>query len=350
MELKTIKVFLFLMSIISLISCFKERNRFRLKEVDIEYFENPIELLNNIIGLSDWKESIEIADGIFRKNIPNYDIEVIRELVANALVHQVYSMKGDIFINLFHNRLEVCSPGLLPLGITPENIISKSVARNRHLAKLFYDLKLMEKEGSGYDKVYEILLYNGKSVPEVYEGDDSVTVVVHKNVIDNDVVKLMARADEEYGLKQKEIITLGLIAQNGHITSLELGKKLNVKRTEALQYWLGKLLKYELVQSNGKTKGTEYFINPELLRQVDFKGKTDLKKIEPHRLQELIMTDLDIYKLSSIGDMNERIGSEISRSKLKRMLDKMVTSGVLSTEGERKARKYFITQNPSKKD
>ena len=35
---------------------------------------NPKELLTEIISLSDWRESIEISDGLFRKNIPNYDI------------------------------------------------------------------------------------------------------------------------------------------------------------------------------------------------------------------------------------------------------------------------------------
>ena len=158
----------------------------------------------------------------------------------------------------------------------------------------------------------------------------------------------MSRANEEYQLNQKEIITLGLIAQHGAMTSIELSKKLNLKNTNALSYWLGKLPKYELVVSRGKTKGTEYSVNPELLRQVDFKGKTDLKKIEPHRLQELIIADLQTYDGSQIGDINERIGLEINRRKVKRQLDDMVLSGVIYAEGENKGRRYFINQNKLK--
>jgi ATP-dependent DNA helicase RecG len=123
---------------------------------------NPKQLLSEIITLSDWKESIDISDGLFRKNIPNYDIEIIRELIINALVYREYAMRSDVFINLHSYRLEIHSPRLLPLGVTPSNIISKSIYRNTHLAKVFYDLQLMEKEGSGYDKVYELLLFNGK--------------------------------------------------------------------------------------------------------------------------------------------------------------------------------------------
>ena len=65
-------------------------------------------------------------------------------------------MRGDIFVNLYPDRLEIHSPGLLPLGITPSNILTKSVQRNHLLAKLLYDLKLMEKEGSGYDIITEL--------------------------------------------------------------------------------------------------------------------------------------------------------------------------------------------------
>lgn len=303
---------------------------------------NPKELLAEIIALSDWKESIEISDGLFRKNIPNYNIEVIRELIANALVHQVYSMRGDIFINLYSDRLEIHSPGLLPLGVTPNNIISKSVYRNTHLAKVFYDLQLMEKEGSGYDKVYELLLFNGKPEPIVEEWDDRVVVTIKKNIISKEVVRLMSKVNDDFPLKQKEIIALGLIAQNTTISSVVLSKKLSIRNDDALKYWIGGLLKHEIILSKGKTKATEYFVNPKLLKQLDFKGKTDLKNIETHRLEQLILEDLKVYQPCAIGDIHERIGKEINKKKVKRQLDKMIEDGNIKGVGDNRWRKYEI--------
>src|SRR5690606_4848302 len=166
---------------------YDEKENKVFKKVWDDYSLNPKELLTEIIQLPDWKESLEISDGLFRRNIPNYDIDVIRELVANALVHRVYTMRGEIFINLFHNKLEIHSPGLLPLGITPANIISKSESRNAHLAKIFYDLQLMEREGSGYDKVYEIQLFNGKKEPIVEEDDDRLIVTIKKEILSKEV-------------------------------------------------------------------------------------------------------------------------------------------------------------------
>jgi ATP-dependent DNA helicase RecG len=303
---------------------------------------NPKELLNQIISLSDWKESIEISDGIFRKTIPNYDIEVIRELIANALVHRVYTMRGDIFINLYHDRLEIHSPGPLPLGVTPNNIISKSIYRNTHLSKVFHDLKLMEKEGSGYDKVYELLLFNGKPEPIVEEYDDRVTVTIKKNIISKEVVKLMSKVNDDYGLKQKEIIALGLIALSGTISAISLSKKLCLRNNDGLKYWIGNLVKNDIILSKGKTKATEYFVNSKLLKQMDFKGKTDLKKIEAHRLEHLIIEDLRIYQPTSISDINERIGTEINRKKLKRQVDKMIDNEVVIADGDNRWRKYSL--------
>lgn len=307
-----------------------------------DYSKNPKELLNEVIGLPDWKESIEVSDGLFRKTIPNYDIEIIRELIANALVHRIYTMRGDVFINLYHDRLEIHSPGLLPLGVTPSNIISKSVPRNSHLAKVFHDLKLIEKEGSGYDKVYEILLYNGKSEPIVEEWDDRVVVTVKKEILSKEVVRLMSRVNDEFQLNQKEIIALGIIAQSGVLSSLDLSKKLSLRNTESLTYWLGKLLKNDIVLSKGKTKATEYYVNSELLKEVEFKGKTDLKKIETHRLEHLILEDLKIYGPCSIGDIHERIGLEINQKKIKRQLDKMIEESKVIIEGEKRWSRYSI--------
>ncbi len=324
---------------------FNERDE-KIWKVTLDDYElNPKEILSKIIyDIPDWQESFEMSDGIFRKNIPFIPIDVVRELVANALVHRTYTTRGDIFINLFPDRLEIHNPGILPYGVTPQNILSKSVRRNEHLSKIFYDLNLMEREGSGYDLVYELLLSSGKPLPIVEEGDDRVTVIVRKQIISKEVVKLMDKANKEFQLRQKEIIALGLIAQHNSISAMQLSKILNQKDDKGLQNWLGRLINLELILSNGKTKGTEYFINSQFLRRLNFKGKTDLKKIEPHRLQELIFQDLSVYPNSQIGDINIRIGEEITPRKLKSELDKMVEENKLIKSGEKRWTKYSINK------
>ena len=308
-----------------------------------DYSKNPKELIKAIMeDIPDWKEGIEIADGIFRKNILNYEEEVLRELIANALVHRPYTIRGDIFINLFPDRLEIHNPGLLPLGVTPQNILHKSIQRNPHLAKLFYDLKIMEKEGSGYDKIFETLLSNGKPLPETSEEFDRVKITIRKRIVNKDVIQFIDKVNSEFQLRSKEIISLGLIAQHTKLTAIEFSKLLGLINKDDTKTWLGHLLELKLIKSKGKTKGTEYFVDPIVLRKHEYKGLTDLKNIPTHRLAALIIEDTSRYNRSSIGEIHQRIGKEIPIRTLRYQINQLVEKGELSKEGEKKGTRYFI--------
>lgn len=90
-----------------------------------DYTMNPIEMIESVWErVPDWKETNEISDGLYRRNIIAYDERVIRELCANALVHRSYAVAGDIFINIRPDRVEFVNPGQLPLGVTANNIFT----------------------------------------------------------------------------------------------------------------------------------------------------------------------------------------------------------------------------------
>ena len=311
-----------------------------------DYLSNPKELLERVLDdVPDWQESVEVSEGMFRKNIPFFPIEVVRELVVNALVHRTYTTRGDIFINIFPDRMEIHSPGRLPFGVTPKNILSQSIRRNEQLSKIFYDLGLMEKEGSGYDLVYAKLLGSGKPLPIVKETDERVTVIVKKQFVSKEVVRLMDKASNEFSLKQKELISLGLLAQQQSYTALEISSILNQNEEVGLRNWLGRLIDLELVIKTGKGKGTQYAVNPEFIRKINFKGKTNLKNIEDYRLEELIYKDLTAYPNSGFGEIHQRIGKEINQFKVKRMLKYMVDKQILETKGKTGGMKYQLKQN-----
>ena len=308
-----------------------------------DYMSNPKDLLEKVLNdVPDWQESVEISEGMFRKNIPFFPIEVVRELVVNALVHRTYTTRGDIFINIFPDRMEIHSPGRLPFGVTPKNILSQSIRRNDHLSKIFYDLGLMEKEGSGYDLVYAKLLGSGKPLPVVKETDERVTVIVKKQFVSKEVVRLMDKASTEFFLKQKELISLGILAQQQSYTALEISIILNQNEEVGLRNWLGRLIELELVVKTGKGKGTQYAVNPEFVRKINFKGKTNLKNIEDYRLEELLYKDLTAYPNSGFGEIHQRIGLEINEYTIKRVLKKMVISNLLIIEGVKRWARYSI--------
>lgn len=318
------------------IQCIKydERGEKVQKYLWDDFSMSPDEIIDDIWKrVPDWRETNEISDGLFRKEIPAYDEEIIRELVCNAIVHRPYTMRGDIFINIHPNRIEVTNPGTLPLGVTPENILHKSVKRNEHFANLCYALILMEREGSGYDKMYEIQLSNGKQVPRVKEGSDFVTAIVERRIISKEAIKVIRGALQIADLKQKQIICLGLIAQYESISAANLIRILNLKDRDALSPWLDPLLEYNIVHSVGSHKAKEYRISTHILRQSEYKGKTTLKRIEDYRIKELIIEDLRIYKCAPLKDIHQRIGKEIAYKKILAQIKSLVRDGIIEEVG-----------------
>ncbi len=307
-----------------------------------DHSHSPMALVDVVWkGISDFRETYELPDGLFRRHVPVYDQRVVRELLVNALVHRPYTQQGDIYLNLHPDRLEIVNPGRLPLGVTPQNILHQSVRRNNELARVFHDLKLMEREGSGYDLLYEVLLSQGRPLPRLEEGPDCVTVVVQRRVVRPEVIDLLDKAERTYQLRQREKIALGLLAQHEAMTARELAEALHIQHSADVARWVGRLLDWHLALQTGRTKGVRYFVNPDVLRKMAFPDRTSLVRIEPHRLDALVVEDIGRYPGSAIGDIHKRIGPEIKRRQVKLALDRLCEKKVVRPEGEKRGRRYW---------
>lgn len=111
------------------------------------------------LGLVDWINSQlpanEEIGRALRTETRMYPEIGIRELVANALIHQDLSVKGFPMIEIFSDRIEISNPGN-PL-ITPDRFIDSYISRNERLADLMRRIGFCEEKGSGLDKV---IFYN----------------------------------------------------------------------------------------------------------------------------------------------------------------------------------------------
>ena len=303
---------------------------------------SPLELVDAVWqGVPDFRETYELPEGLYRRSVPAFDDKVLRELLVNALVHRPYTQRGDIFLNLHPDRLEVVNPGRLPLGVTPQTILHASRRRNDGLARVFHDLGLMEREGSGYDLMNERLLASGRPPPLPTEGIDSVHVTVLRRIVKPQVIALIDEADQRFQLSQRERITLGILARTDGLTALELCRQLDVAGADALKPWLGRLLVLDVVKTSGRTKGLRYFVDPAWLRGAKVPAVTSLARIEPHRLRALILEDLARYPGSSSPEINARVGAELSVKTVKRALDELVAAREAAFEGERRWRRYW---------
>ena len=311
---------------------------------------SPLELPEAIWReIPDFRESYEIPDGMLRQSVAAYDERVIRELLVNALVHRPYTQQGDIFLNLHPDRLEVVNPGRLPLGVTPRNILHASRRRNELLARVFHDLELMEREGSGFDLMYERLLSQGRPVPSLEEGVDWVKVTIQRRIMKPEVVRLMAEADARFQLTQRERVTLGALAQTEGMTVRELAGLLELDGSGSLDSWLVRFSRLGLVRSAGRTKGTRYFVDPEAVRAAGIHVPTTLRRVEPHVLEALVLEDLRRHPRSAISEIADRVGSEVSRSGLKRALARLRERGSIARDGVGRGVRYRPIEAPDRR-
>ena len=303
---------------------------------------SPIELPDAIWEeIPDFRESYEFPEGMFRTQVPAYEEAVVRELLVNALVHRPYTQRGDIYLNLHPDRLEVVNVGRLPMGVTPSNILHTFRRRNDGLTRIFHDLKLMEREGTGFDLMYEKLLVSGRSAPRVREDIDSVHVTIPRRVLHPAVIRLIALADERHQLGQRERITLGTLAQSEGMLATELATALELKDPSHLRHWLNRLLELQLVRQTGRTRATRYFLDPALLQEVGFDHQTTLRRIEPHRLRALIEEDVMRYPGSSSTEIHQRVGREIPGRTLGRAIEHLLEAKRITSRGEKRWRRYY---------
>lgn len=72
-----------------------------------------------------------------REDLPQFDMLAVFEAVTNAVAHRDYSMAGSkVRLRLFHDRLELHSPGMLPNTMTPDSLPYRQASRNEAVTSL----------------------------------------------------------------------------------------------------------------------------------------------------------------------------------------------------------------------
>lgn len=112
-----------------------------------------------------------VVNGLKNAVVRPAPVVAVREALVNAVVHADYSQKGGpIRVAMFDDRLEIENPGLLPSGMTVEDMSTGvSRVRNRVVARVFKELGYIEQWGSGIGRMSEALQHAGLPRPVLEE-------------------------------------------------------------------------------------------------------------------------------------------------------------------------------------
>ena len=122
----------------------------------------------------------------FKENLPE---KSIRELIINAMVHRSYLDHGTIQVAVYDNRLEITSPGKLPMGQTMERMKEGySKIRNKALAHAFAYMNLIEHWGSGIPRIIDKVKASGLQEPEFIGGEVDLRIIIYRGQVDTNNV------------------------------------------------------------------------------------------------------------------------------------------------------------------
>jgi ATP-dependent DNA helicase RecG len=126
-----------------------------------------------------------------RQDIPEYPDIALREVLVNAVAHADYSLTGmRIRVAIYADRLEVENPGMLPFGMTLDDLKADvSRIRNRVIVRVLRELGMVEEWGTGYRRVTQACEAGGYPPPMWQELGAALRVIFepHPDAANEDI-------------------------------------------------------------------------------------------------------------------------------------------------------------------
>jgi len=189
-----------------------------------------------------------------REEIWDYPLDALREAVVNAVCHREYADNSDIQLKIYDDRLTIWNPGGLPPGMTIEELYNpnhSSRPRNMLIAQIFYDVELIERYGSGIQRIMEACTKAGLPTPVFEEKFGGFLAVFKKDIYTEDYLKKL-------GLNERQIKAVMYVKEKGRITNKEYQEIAGVKERLATME-LNELAKKGVFTRHGITgRGTYY--------------------------------------------------------------------------------------------
>jgi predicted HTH transcriptional regulator len=137
--------------------------------------------------INDQLPQNEEISKVLREAVKMYPEIAVRELVANALVHQDFQEKGSPVFEIYSDRIEFTNPGL-PV-ITPTRFIDEYQSRNEIIADIMRRVGVCEEKGSGFDKVIGYCELYQLPAPKILTQERHTKVIMYAHQTLNEMSK-----------------------------------------------------------------------------------------------------------------------------------------------------------------
>jgi ATP-dependent DNA helicase RecG len=185
-------------------------------------FQGLVDFINSQVPTN------EVIEKAIRKTVKMFPEIAIRELVANALIHQDLNEEGtSVVVEIYSDRIEISNPGS-PI-ITTDRFIDEYQSRNERLADAARRFGICEELGSGIDKVIDSAEAFQLPAPDFRVGQKRTTAILfaHQNFDD------MSKEDRIRACYQHCVLRL---VMNEKMTNQSLRERFNLseKKSDAV--------------------------------------------------------------------------------------------------------------------
>ncbi len=170
-----------------------------------------------------------------------------REALLNLLIHRNYHIQAPSKISIYDDRLELYSPGGFSGPIEQDQLLKGlTYLRNPAICKIFREMGLVEKMGTGFINIFKSYEAWGLEKPQIIEGANFIKCILPRASSQSLPIKTQA---------EEGILTL-FYSQN-EITTQDVINKFSISRATA-QRWLNLLIEKGLIESIGRTRNLRY--------------------------------------------------------------------------------------------
>ena len=184
--------------------------------------------------------SFDFDGSLKRKETWQYPLDALRELLLNAVIHRDYRNTSDIIIKIFDDHIVFTNPGKLYGNLTIEDLKRDDYVpahRNRLLAEAFYLTGDIEKYGTGFIRVRELIKDFPGTTLEINEMGDFLVVGVSTTPIKTPTkTPIKTPTKKVAGLSSLERKVFHEIKKDNAITFNRIATALSISRYTVVEY------------------------------------------------------------------------------------------------------------------
>jgi ATP-dependent DNA helicase RecG len=274
-----------------------------------------------------------LIEGLYRRDIPEYPEEAVREAVVNAVAHRDYSnfVRGSyIQIRLFADRLEVQNPGGLYGNVAVETLEEEQSTRNRVLMRLMEDLHLVENRGSGIRTMLSAMRNANLEPPRFQDKRSSFWVTFHSHTLMNpeSIAWLNQFADQP--LNDHQRLALAYLHHHEQMTNSDYQRLNHVDSVTANRELHG-LVQLKLVDQHGTRRWAYYTLNI----------PTEMKIVPtPQTEEEKILEYVRVHHSIKRAECQQLLG--ITGIQARYLLQKMRKNDLLHLDKKGRGARYIL--------